>query len=124
MAKPEALLAQEVANYLIDEYNDIPFWFDVGADIPLPPQLARISKQLHGKWNRGRCDLFIMSARGGFGGLFVELKATETVPNTEHTRRQAQFHAVLRHQGYVADFACGLKECKKTIKKYLKLKKN
>ncbi|WBC28488.1 DNA helicase [Thiohalocapsa phage LS06-2018-MD03] len=122
MAKPEALLATQMSNHLIENYPKVPFRFDNGADVPLPIQVAKRFKELHGKWSKGYPDLFIATCRGGFGGLYLELKATDEVPNTEHTRIQAMYHAVLRHNGYKVDFCCGLKDCKKKLKKYLKMK--
>lgn len=121
--KPESFLATQVSNYMLEYHEKIPFRFDIGADVPLPIQIAKRSKQLHGKWSRGYPDLFIATCRGGYGGLHLELKATETVLDSEHTRRQAQYHAVLRHNGYFVTFACGFDECKQAIKKYLKMDK-
>ena len=110
---------------MITKYNNIPFRFDIGADVPLPIQIAKRSKELHSeKWNRGYPDLLICTGRGGYGGLYLELKATDGVQDTEHTRRQAHYHAVLRGHGYKVLFVCGLKETKEAIKAYMKLKKN
>ena len=122
MAKPEELLAKQLANYIIDKYNNIPFRFDL-VDKLGNLFVGKAVKSLHGKFSRGYPDLFIASCRGGFGGLYLELKATEKVADTEHTRRQAQYHSVLRFNGYKVEFCCGLKDCKKKLKKYLKLKK-
>ena len=122
MAKPEAFLATRVANYMLEEWDKVPFRFDNGADVPLPIQVAKRFKDLHGKWSRGYPDMFIATCRKGFGGLYLELKATDTVVDSEHTRRQAKYHAVLRHNGYKVTFCCGFEECVKKIKKYLKVK--
>ena len=119
--KPEQLLVKQVSNYLITKHQNIPFRFDIGADVMLPIHVAARLHALHGDFSKGYPDLFIATCRGGFGGLFIELKATDTVPDTKHTRIQASYHAVLRHNGYKVTFACGLDETKKIIKKYLKL---
>ena len=66
----------------------------------------------------------ILTGRGGYGGLLLELKATDVVVDSEHTRTQAKYHAVLRFNGYKVDFCCGFTQCKKMIKQYMKLKKN
>lgn len=118
--KPEELLVKRVSNYLLENHPKVPFRFDTGADVKLPIGVARKLHALHGKWSRGYPDLFVCVCKGGFGGLYVELKATDEVPDTEHTRRQAEYHAVLRHNGYKVVFACGYKEATKVIKKYLK----
>lgn len=122
MAKPESFLATRMGNYMLEEHPKVPYRFDNGADVPLPIQVAKRFKDLHGKWSRGYPDLFIATCRKGYGGLYLELKATETVVDSEHTRRQAKYHAVLRHNGYKCIFCCGYDECVKAIKKYLKVK--
>jgi len=118
--KPESVLATRASNYMLEYYPKIPFRFDVGADVPLPIHIAKRAKMLHGKWSKGYPDMFIATCRHGYGGLYLELKATKTVINSEHTRTQADFHAVLRYNGYKVMFVCGFDECKKAIKKYLK----
>jgi len=120
MKKPESLLATRVSNHMISKYPKIPFRFDIGADVPLPIHIAKRAKELHGKWSRGYPDVKICTCRHGYGGLYLELKATDEVVDSEHTRTQAQYHAVLRHNGYKVMFVCGYKEAKKAIKKYLK----
>lgn len=124
MKKPESFLASRLSNYMLDKHNKIPFQFSIGADVKLPIHVAKNLHQIHGKWSRGFVDMNILSGRGGYGGLLLELKATEELLDNEHTRRQAQFHAVLRHNGYKCMFCLGYKECKKIIKKYLKMKLN
>ena len=124
MAKPEELLAKRLSNHILTKYPKIPFRFDL-IDKLGNRNIGRQVKELHGiKFSRGYPDLFVATCRGVFGGLYLELKAEDKVPNTEHTRRQAGYHAVLRFNGYKCDFCCGLEDCKKKLKKYLKLKKN
>jgi hypothetical protein len=113
MPKPEELLAKRLSVWLRSEYPNVPFRFDIAADIPLPPHLARRNRDLHGKWTRGYPDLLILIPGGK--PLYLELKATKTVPNNDHTRRQARFHAWLRLLGYRADFCCGFEECQKMV---------
>jgi len=120
--KPEQLLTKRIANHLLEEHNKVPFRIDLAADMPLPPHLAKRLKELHGKWSRGHPDLLLMTMRDGYGGLYLELKATDNVPDTEHTRRQASYHAVLRFNGYKVSFCCGLEDCKGQIDAYLKRK--
>jgi len=122
MKKPEQLLTTRVANYLRGDYPDIIFRVDLAADMPLPPALAKRNKEVHGKWSRGYPDLLICKVRKKYGGLYIELKATPKVPNTEHTRRQAAYHVLLRKAGYKVTFACGYDEAVAAIDKYLKKK--
>jgi len=119
MAKPESLLTSRISNYMLNKHPKIPFRFDIGADVPLPIQIALRSKQLHGKFSKGYPDMFIATCKKGFGGLYLELKATDKVIDSAHTRTQAQYHAVLRFNGYKVSFCCGYKECRRLIKKYL-----
>ena len=118
--KPEQLLSTRVSNYMKTNYSETIFRFDIGADVPLPIGTARRSKLLHGKWSKGYPDVFLAQCTKKYGGLYLELKATDTVPNTAHTRRQAYVHMVLRKAGYKVSFCCGLGDCIKKIKKYLK----
>lgn len=116
---PESVLATRMSNYMLLNYNKIPFRFDIGADVPLPIGIAKRAKLLHSKWSRGYPDMFIATCRGKYGGLYLELKATKTVLDNEHTRTQAQFHEVLRFNGYKVSFCCGYDECVTMVKKYM-----
>jgi len=121
--KPEDILVKRVSTYLLTVYPSVPFRFDFAADMRTSIGVARKNKAIHGKWNKGYPDLIILQATKKYGGLFVELKATKTVHNSEHTRRQRAYHEVLRLQGYKAEFACGFEESKKMIDDYMSLKK-
>ena len=121
--KPEDLVAKRISNYLLTKHDKVPFRFDL-VDRLGNSYVGKQIKQLHGKWSRGYVDLFIATGRGGFGGLMLELKKDGVLANTEHTRRQADYHAVLRFNSYKVSFCCGFDDCKKKIKNYLKLKKN
>ena len=118
--KPEELLQKRVSNYMLTEHPKIPFRIDLIDNLANKAVGAKV-KELHGKWNTGYPDMFIATKRGKYSGLYLELKATETVPNTEHTRNQADYHAVLRFNGYKVKFVCGFDEAKRAIKKYLRL---
>lgn len=121
--KPEELLVKQVSNFLLTELEeDVPFRFDNGADVKLPVHVAKRLHALHGKFAKGYPDLFIATCRGGYGGLYLELKATKKVIDSAHTRHQAMYHALLRGNGYKCDFCCGYDDCVKKIKKYLKKK--
>jgi len=120
MKKPEQLLASQVATHMKIHYPYIIYRYDLAADMPLPPVLAKRGKELHGKWNRKYPDLFIAKKVKKYGGLYLELKATDEVPNTAHTRGQAVYHQALRQAGYRVHFCCGLGDCIKKIRKYLK----
>lgn len=118
--KPETVLTSRVANFLRLAYPTVIFRFDLAADMPLPMVHAKRNKELHGKFSRGYPDVFIAVGTKKFGGLYLELKATATVPNTEHTRRQAYIHQLLRGFGFKVEFCCGYEDCISRLRKYLK----
>lgn len=122
MPKAESILSTRVANFMKLEAPDVPFRFDLGADVPLPMVHAKRNKELHGKWSKGHPDLFIMKCKKKYGGLYLELKATDDLVDSEHTRNQASYHAILRKNGYKCTFCFKYEDCIKKIKKYLKLK--
>lgn len=121
--KPESVLVDRVAILLKSKYPKLIYRFDIGADIKMNIYTARRLHALHGKYSKGHPDLVMYKAKGGFHALFIELKATDTVADTEHTRTQARYHKALRKQGYKVSFCCGFDETKKTIEKYMKLKR-
>ena len=62
-------------------------------------------------------DLFLPVARGGYHGLFVELKAGKGVASL----MQREWIVRLEKQGYRAQIAVGWEEAAKVIMEYLKL---
>ena len=126
--KPEQLLAKRVAAHIKLKYPKQIFRFDTGADIYTNINSAKFNKELHGKFNKGYPDLLIphlKKYKGNWrGGIYLELKATKQVPNSEHTRRQAAIHAVLRSLGFECDFCCGYDECIKKIDDYMLYEKD
>lgn len=51
--KPEALLAKRVANHLLTEYPNVPYRFDLFADVNLPIHIAKRLHELHGDKSKG-----------------------------------------------------------------------
>lgn len=118
MTKAEELIVINVCNYIKKHYPEQPFRVD------LVDKIGRFNggkvKSLHGKWSRGYPDLFLPRRTKGYGGLYLEVKATATVHNTAHTRLQAVYHEVLRQQGFKVLFACGYDECIIAVNKYMR----
>lgn len=67
---------------------------------------------------RGYPDLFLPVARGGYHGLFIELKAERK--GAKVTPEQKRWLANLTKQGYLAEVSYGLKPTLQLIENYLK----
>ena len=123
--KPEQSLSSKVAYYLKRQYPKIEFRFDLIADFKMPMKMAMAIKRkyLH---RVGYPDLFIAECRNGYGGLYLELKATNiykkdgSLRKNEHLEEQAKMHEKLRKSGYKAEFAVGYDEAVRIIDEYLR----
>lgn len=60
-------------------------------------------------------DLFLPVPRGGYHGLFIELKYGKNKP----TDAQRKWAAALNEQGYMAVVCYGFEDARDTIEKYL-----
>ncbi|MCL2095078.1 hypothetical protein FWH13_03070 [Candidatus Saccharibacteria bacterium] len=143
----EAILHQQVADYLRLQYPDVPFRTDYAAGLKMTMGQAAKQKRLQGG-RKAWPDLFIAhpstlrdhvrtadgsisylpnaGARVDFHGLFIELKREgERLKKrngewaTEHITEQAKTLDNLRDNGYMAEFAVGFDEAKKIIDEYL-----
>lgn len=117
--KPEKLLAKRISNYLQTTYPNTIFRFDLSADMKLSIGQATRNKELHGIFNRGYPDLFIAKCMNGFGGLYVELKATNKLTKSKHTDEQSIIHQQLTLSGYKVAFTFGYDDTKRVIDEYL-----
>lgn len=63
----------------------------------------------------GVSDIFLPVSRGGYHGLYIELKAKDGRP----TKEQKDFIAAVEQEGYLAVVAYGGEEASKTIERYL-----
>ena len=124
--KPEAILRQQVAEYLQLQYPDVVYRFDLAADLPLTVGQASRHKRLHPQ--RGYPDLFIAEGMPLASGLFIELKAEGKNPykkngdikSNKHLREQEAMLKKLRKAGYWAEFGVGFESTKILIDKYLR----
>lgn len=69
---------------------------------------------------RGVPDISLPVARGGYHGLYIELKYDTGRPTAE----QKEWHDALIEQGYKAVFCWGFESAIEVIKEYLKLKQS
>ena len=60
-------------------------------------------------------DLFLPAARGGYHGLFIEMKYGKNKP----TDKQREWMAALNEQGYMAVVCYGFEDARNAIEKYL-----
>jgi len=116
MKKPEAVLVHRIVTLLQSEYPNTPYRFDLAADMVTTIGQAKKNKIINGKWSKGWPDLMIVGKKKV---LFLELKATKKVLNSEHTRNQAAVHLKIRKKKHQCLFCCGFEECSKLIKEFL-----
>lgn len=137
-------LQLKLVDYLIKNYPDVIFRSDLGG-VRLSPGLAtkikklavgnKLRKELKEIKSIAYPDFFIAEARGGWYGLFIELKRQRSgyaigknplnrqLKNDEHVREQAEVLLRLRERGYYADFSGGWGEILSIVEWYLNLKK-
>lgn len=134
-------LYEQIARYLQQQYPDVIYRFDVGADLKLTPGQAAKHKRLHPE--RGYPDLYIAESSenvnskdwngivrewGFYFGLYLEIKTESNSPykkdgtlkKDQHLEEQARMLEKLRARGYRAEFGVGFEGCKKIIDEYLR----
>lgn len=134
-------LYEQIARYLQQQYPNVIYRFDVGADLKLTPGQAAKHKRLHPE--RGYPDLYIAESSenvnskdwngivrewGFYFGLYLEIKTESNSPykkdgtlkKDQHLEEQARMLEKLRARGYRAEFGVGFEGCKKIIDEYLR----
>lgn len=108
----EDRLQSRVVRYLKDNYPDIKYCSSIaGAYISSRVQRAKIVRN---GYVRGKNDLDIYEARGGYFGLFLELKE-KAYP----TQAQKEWIAAMNERGYLAVITRGFTETISVIDEYL-----
>lgn len=121
----EAVLQQQVCDYLRLQYPNVMFRSDFASGMKLTMGQAVRHKRLQS--GRAWPDLFICEHRGGFNGLFIELKAVNIYKKdgsllaNPHIAEQAVVLEALRDRGYMAEFATGFDKATSLINWYLSL---
>lgn len=129
----EHQIYESIAMYLLMQYPEVIYRFDLAADMKLTPGQARKHKRLHPR--RGFPDLVIFEPSPRcidgswdyeYHGLFIELKKEGTRLKkkngewaSEHIAEQAHMLSELTARGYKADFALGFDQAKRLIDEYL-----
>jgi hypothetical protein len=123
----EESLQLKLCKYLRENYIGLHFVADVAAGAKLPQKYAVLAAQMRSASKMP--DLAIYEARGGFYGLFLELKAegklrqkrSGEIKGDAHIQAQAARLAELRAKGYKAEFAEGLYEAVQIVTDYMML---
>ena len=125
MGASEAVLQQQVADYLRLQYPNVLFHSDFGSGIKLTMGQAVKQKRQNGG-RRAWPDMFLAEPTKRHNGLFIELKregARIKKKNgdwaSDHIAEQADVLDRLEFRGYKAVFAVGFEEAKEVIDKYM-----
>lgn len=122
----ELSVHNQVCKYLKAQYPNVMFLSDFAAGMKMSIGMA--SRQSLQKSNHAFPDIMVFEPRGGYHGLFIEVKrddsifykGTREIKPVQHILDQFECMYQLNRKGYRADFGCGFHECKKLIDNYLK----
>ena len=113
----------KVSQYIKEKYPDVIFTFDASG-LRLPIGYAMKIKKMRS--SNGIPDLLVFEPKGGYNGLFIELKKDgvkiykkDYTFTSEHYEEQFNVIEALKDKGYCAMFAFGLDEAKAIIDFYL-----
>jgi hypothetical protein len=127
--QPEYELQVAVCDWLRLKYPSVMFMTDTIAAIKLTPGQARRNKKVQ-KSGFHCPDLLIFASRGGYSGLFIELKAETpyrkdgTLKRDDHLEAQAATIEALNNEGYWACFMWDFERITSLIVDYLNRKDN
>jgi len=122
-AMNEATIHRQLCQYIRIKYPTVIFTSEPSG-LRLPIGQAKKLKELRSGTKLP--DLWILEPRGGYFGLFVEIKAETPFKKngeckTQHIADQAVMLEKLRYKGYFANFATGFESCRNLIDNYMKL---
>lgn len=121
--KREESIHQAVCKYIKSQYPDCIFSSESGG-IRLTMGQAIKAKSLRSESKLP--DLLIMEARGGYCGLFIEIKKDSvwlrdgSLSKDKHIQAQAAVLDRLKKKRYYAVFGCGLELTMSIIDRYMK----
>ena len=110
----EAILQAEVVKYISLQYPKAKYCASLGGIYTSPTQAVKAKRT---GYKRGFPDLQITEAKGGYFGLFLELKTNKG----RATKDQKEWIKDLTNRGYKALIVKGIDECIKAIDNYMKL---
>jgi hypothetical protein len=122
-AMNEATIHRQLCQYIRIKYPTVIFTSEPSG-LRLPIGQAKKLKELRSGTKLP--DLWIIEPRGGYFGLFIEIKANFFFKKngqykTKHIADQAVMLEKLRNKGYFANFATGFESCRNMIDNYMKL---
>jgi hypothetical protein len=106
----EYQICKEIAKHLREYHSDVLYHFDL-AGLNLSRAQQGMTKGIQGK--RGFPDLFICKSKGGYSGLFIEIKVETPfrkdgvikASQNNHLEEQQNCLDGLKENGYIACFA-------------------
>jgi hypothetical protein len=114
-----------ISKYMAIKYPNVIWRFDFSAGMKMTLGQAKRHKAMNP--HRGYPDLFICKCRGGYGGLYLEIKQVNIrkkdgqLFTDKHLQEQSEMLLHLERSGYKAEFAVGLQQCIAKIDSYLSL---
>tara|TARA_R100000781_G_scaffold63337_1_gene40191 strand:- start:875 stop:1237 length:363 start_codon:yes stop_codon:yes gene_type:complete len=112
----EQSLQESLVIYIKLKYNKLRYCSSLGGIRTTMKQAIKAKKS---GYVRGFPDLQILEARGGFFGLFIELKTLKGRP----TKYQKEWIEDLKDLGYSAQICKGIDQAIYCIDKYMKMNK-
>ncbi len=111
---PEELEQCALFDWIRTQKNIYPYAFHIANERKCSIYRGKILKRMGVK--SGVSDIFISIARGGFHGLWVEMK----IGKNTLTPNQKRFMDDMKYQGYETCCCYGFNEARKVIEGYLK----
>lgn len=114
-----------IAKFMAIKYPSVVWRFDFSAGTKMTLGQARKHKGMNP--HRGYPDLFICQCKGGYGGLYLEIKNVKIrkmdgkLLADKHLHEQSEMLLHLEKAGYRAEFAVGFNDCISKIDAYLNL---
>ena len=111
----EQILQESFVRYIALKYKGVRYCASLGG---IRTSMTQAIKAKKGGYVKGTPDIQVMSARGGFHGLFMELKTDKGRP----TKEQKEWINDLVAAGYYAEVCKGIEHAIDCLDTYMKLK--